>query len=71
MTNEGSRMDNHFYKASIVKQWKLSKLRQQDIVVSLNQRRDGIIILDPETGIIQHANPYLIHLPGYTKEIYR
>ena len=29
---------------------------------------DGILILDFETGKIQDANPYLIHMLGYTKE---
>jgi len=30
--------------------------------------KDGILILDPETGKIVNVNPYLIELLGYTKE---
>lgn len=30
--------------------------------------KDGILILDAETGMIMHVNPYLIELLGYSKE---
>lgn len=33
--------------------------------------KDGILILDAETGMINDVNPFLIELLGYSKEIGR
>lgn len=30
--------------------------------------QDGILILNAETGMIEHVNPYLIKMLGYTRE---
>ena len=42
---------------------KLSKLRYQKLFES---SKEGILILDAETGMIKDVNPYLIELLGYT-----
>ena len=66
-------LKNHTSKES---ELKLTELELMDALISSESRyrrlfetaKDGILILDAETGMIEDANPFLLDLLGFSKE---
>lgn len=72
---ESAALEHRILKTGHLKDVSLQISKQEDLIVSeiryrrlFESAKDGILILDAETGMIVDVNPFLIDLLGYSKE---